>query len=92
MNDKYKKEITQTERLALIGLMELARQSMGQVEKCDKAMADILQYEDHFDGGTQRAGILSDEYFNDRPSVDKCLKILGIKVTKTNHGKKHKNG
>ncbi len=76
-NDKYKKEITKSEYLQLVGIMELARQAVVRLSECDNAMQELLEYENEYGSG---AGLLSDEYFEGKPNVKNCLKFMGIKV------------
>ena len=70
-----KKIITKAERLQLIGLMTLAHQAYKKMDEADDAMQEIVG-----DDGTGGAGLLSDEYFEDKPNVDATLKVMGIKV------------
>ena len=82
-----KTQITKAERLQLIGLLTIAHQAYGKMKECDIAMVEIVGKQDEY----QSAGLLSDEYFEDTPNVDKCLKYMKIKVKKiiphdrTNH-------
>ncbi len=74
-----KTEITKNERLQLIGLMTIASLNYKKLKEADNAMIEIIGVsEDKW--GSDYAGKLSDEYFEDNPNVDRCLKDMGIKV------------
>lgn len=75
---KKKTQITKAERLQLIGVMTIAHHLYLKMKECDIAMAEIVGEQEEY----QLAGLLSDEYFEDTPNVDKCLKNMGIKVMK----------
>jgi len=58
--------------------MTIAHNLYSKMKDCDVAMAEIVGEQEDY----QPAGLLSDEYFEDTPNVDKCLKSMGIKVIK----------
>ena len=72
------KEISKDQRLQLIGLMTLVSQAYQKMNEVDKAMQSIVGSKNSYD----MAGPLSEEYFEDNPNVDECLKQMKIKVVK----------
>ena len=73
---KHKEVITESDRLALIGLVSLGREAGKRIEECDSAIQAIL--------GTDKqdsSDLLGDLYFrDDGRDVDECLRLMKISV------------
>ncbi len=69
-----KLKISKQERLVLLGLMYLANEAYKQSKACDDAMNTLLGAKEEW--GT----LLSDEWLQEKPNLDKTLKNMGIKI------------
>ncbi len=69
-----KSKISKQERLVLLGLMYLANEAYKQSKACDVAMTNLIGCKDEW--GT----LLSDEWLEEKPNLDRVLRNMGIKV------------
>ena len=75
-----KKLITKKEYFTIVGLMTLARRYYKQIEECENAYNELVDYKDEVCGGS---GHFGDEIFGNG-DVDKALKNEGIKIKRNN--------